>query len=55
MLNICKIGHVEICQETYVIHDVNICLHDKLRMCDMCRTYVRTCCGMYIRVLQCQH
>ena len=43
MLNICKIRHVDACQKTYVLHDVNICLHDKLHMCDMCRTYVDIC------------
>ena len=52
MSNICKIGYVDICQEKYAIHDVNICLHDKLHMYDicklhmydiLCRTYVDIC------------
>ena len=28
---------------TYVIHDLNICLHDKLHMYDICRTYIDIC------------
>ena len=35
MSDICKIGYVDICQET--------CLHDKLHMDDICHTYVNIC------------